>query len=149
MKVNVKTQVAINAPQEQVFKYLEDLNLHYFWNPHLNSLNPIEKIKKGFEYESKSTVFGVEVVANNRVAKFSRLKEVEIENESGPIHYRINYSLSKKGKQALLTCTTVVSTNSKAFAFTKPIMRLLAQRELQSDLKALKIAAEQKLETLA
>ena len=73
-------------------------------------------------------------------------KEIELENNTGSVQYNVNYRLDPAKSKTLLTCTTTVSSDSNAFVFSTPlIMKLLAKHELQTDLKALKIAVEQKL----
>jgi hypothetical protein len=102
-------------------------------------------LKLGSIYASESVVLGVQIQANNEVTAYTKNQEIELLNNTGTLQYRINFRLQPQGKKTLLRSTTVVSTNNKAFAFAKPVLKMLGQRELQSDLQALKIAVEQKL----
>jgi uncharacterized protein YndB with AHSA1/START domain len=146
MEVRVVAKVTIAADRPSVFKYLTNLKYHFLWNPHLQSITRLKRLKPGATYESTSLLLGIRVQGTNRVAKFVPDREVELENNTGALHYQVNYQLTGIPRKTLLTCTTTVSSQSQAFAFTKPVLRLLARRELQSDLQALKIAVEQGLE---
>lgn len=145
MKAKVVTKVTIASDKTAVFKYLKDLRLHFLWNPHLESLKPLATLKLGAEYDSVGLMLGKKLYTHNTVKKFVPDQELELENHTGMVHYRVNYSLQTQADKTILTCNTVVSSESKAFAFAKPVLELLARRELQADLQALKIAVEQKL----
>ncbi len=146
MKVSVISRISIAANRNEVFKYLTDPSYHFLWNPHLQSLTPMHTLKQGSKYKTTSLLLGVRVKGNNLISKSVPEREFQIENNTGMIKYRVAYQLHTKNKFTEVVCTTVVSTNNKAFAFSTPILKLLAQRELQSDLKALKIAVEHRLE---
>lgn len=145
MKARVVTQITIAAGKELVFKYLQDMHYHYLWNPQIQSLKPITKLQIGTKYEAVSQVLGVKITAKNVVTKLQPNTELELENNTGMVHYCTNFTLSTKGQDTVLVCTTAVSSESKAFAFAKPVMERLARRELQTDLQALKIAVEHRL----
>lgn len=145
MKAQVLTKVTISASSAEVFKYLKDLDYHYLWNPALRNLEPVIKLAKGSVYNSTSLVLGIEIKATNTVTKYTENKELELENTTGMVHYIVNYRLNSSKHKTILSCSIVVDSDKKAFAFTKPILELLARRELQADLQALKIAVEQKL----
>lgn len=145
MKVKVVTQVAIVADRPAVFKYLKELRYHFLWNPPLQSIKPIITLELGAKYSSTSMMLGKKIITKNEVTKFEADSELELANNTGMIHYRVNYCLKSQGKKTLVICNTAVSSESKAFAFAKPVLEILARRELQADLQALKIAVEQKL----
>ena len=146
MKANVVSRITIAASRAETFRYLADLKYLHLWNPHLRSVSPINKIKLGSRYKSLSVVLGVDVRGDNRVTKFIGGKELEIENSTGTLHYLVNYKLLNDRGRTKLVCSTAVSAKGDAFAFVAPVLKLLARRELQSDLQALKIVVEQGLE---
>ncbi len=145
MKVRVIAKITISANRSEVFKYLSNLKYHFLWNPHLRSITPQCNVKLGTTYESASLLLGVRIKALNIVTKLLQDKELELHNKTGTIQYAVNYKLQEINKKTKLICITSVSSENEAFAFTEPVLKLLARRELQSDLKALKIAVEQRL----
>ena len=146
MKARVVTKVTISASPVAVFAYLKNLEHHYLWNPALQRLSSIKPLKLGMEYKSVRMVLGKQLKATNTVTAFINNRELQLENNTGMIHYCVNYKLKSQGKNTVLTCSTSVSAESKAFAFAKPVLEILARRELQSDLQALKVAVEQRLQ---
>jgi hypothetical protein len=66
-------------------------------------------------------------------------------NQTGLIHYRVNYSLSSNSQQTKIICNTTIETYQKPLHFAAPILSVLAKRELQSDLQALKVAVEKNI----
>lgn len=145
MTSSVISQVTIKARPAAVFKYLADLNYHFLWNPHLQNLSPRMVLKKGVSYQTTSMLLGVKVVAKNQVTKFASNQELQIENSTGTLKYRVNYQLRRQEQSTTLVCTTKVSADSPSFAFSRPVLKMLARRELRSDLEALKLAVEQQL----
>ncbi|HSX45503.1 MAG TPA: SRPBCC family protein [Candidatus Saccharimonadia bacterium] len=145
MTVSVVSRISVEAKPRAIFKYLADSSYHFLWNPHLHSLEPANKLKLGSKYKTSSVLLGVRVSGKNAVTGFVADKELQIENVAGTISYIVNYKLHPQGEDTQVVCTTEVTADGNAFAFTKPLLRLLARRELQSDLKALKIAVENKL----
>ncbi len=146
MKVSVVAKVTIKADKSRVFKYLKHLKYHQLWNPHMLQVAPLAMLKPGMEYETTHLFLGIRVKSLNRVLRLIQDKEFVVENSTGILHYHVSYRLSDDEKGTRLICTTDISTNSDAFGFSRPVLKLLAQRELQSDLQALKLAAEQQLE---
>jgi carbon monoxide dehydrogenase subunit G len=145
MHTTIKTQVGIKAPPADVFKYLSDLKYHHLWNPQIQSFSSKERLALGSKYKTESQVLGVKIKSNNEVTKFANPEEIEIANNTGTVKYKANFKLVDKEGGTFLTCSTTVSTDSEAFAFAKPVLKLLARRELQSDLQALKLAVEHRL----
>jgi carbon monoxide dehydrogenase subunit G len=146
MKVNVVTRITIKATPEQVFTYLSDLKYHYLWNPQIREVKPVVKLKKGMTYTTNNVVLGMKLNANNKVVKFIKNREIELINETGLVHYCVNYLVVPKGKWTQVVCTTAVSVDANYFSFAKPVLKLLAQRELQTDMQALKLAVENNLQ---
>ena len=146
MNVRVVSRIAINAPLKEVFRYVEDSNYHLLWNPHLQSIDAHGRLKKGTKYHTTSMLLGVKVRSDNKVTQFEPNEVIEISNQTGPLHYTVHYQFIVSEQTTMVHCTTIVDTDTKAFGFTKPVMKLLAQRELRSDLQALKIAVEQQLQ---
>ena len=145
MKVNVVTKVIIASKPSDVFLYLSDLRYHYLWNPQTQSISSQKKLKLGATYKTVNLVLGVKIQSNNKVTKLVSNKELELENNTGLVHYRAHFWLKSVRGKTQLTCTTEVSADSNAFAFAAPVMKLLARRELQTDMQALKVAVEHKL----
>ncbi len=146
MQVNITSKVDIGVKPSEIFTYLTDLKRHYLWNPHLRKVAPLNSLKLGVTYRSTSLLLGIEVRGSNKVVKYIQNREIEIANSTGTIHYRVNYKLLNNTSKTQVVCTTHVSSDHKSFAFTQPILKLLARRELQSDLEALKIAVENQLQ---
>ena len=147
MIATVVTQITINSSASEVFKYLTDLRYNHLWNPQIKKLSSRKKLKLHSTYETVSKVLGVTVESKNTVTVFKPDAELQLENATGTVQYKANFKLTANGSGGIvLKCTTKVSSDSKAFAFTKPVMTLLARRELQTDLAALKIAVENQLE---
>ena len=138
--------MTIAAPPAAVFKYLTNLAYHYLWNPQIQYISDDGALHLGSTYQTTSLVLGVKLNSTNLVTKFIPSKEVEIENNTGTVHYCANFRLRPRHKQTIVTCHTIVSADSAAFAFAGPIMRRLARRELQTDMQALKLAVENGLE---
>jgi hypothetical protein len=146
MKATIKTQVTIAASPTEVFKYLTNLRFHYLWNPQVHRISTHEQLKQGSVFESVSRVLGVEVRAVNRVTKFTPQEEFQLENTMGVVQYHAAFHLFAKYQSTLLVCTMTVASASKGFAFSALILKKLAQRELQTDMQALKVAVESHLE---
>jgi hypothetical protein len=117
------------------------------WNPKLDSVTPeAGQLKQGSSYESTSILLGVTVKASNVVTVCRPPHEIQIENTTGLLHYRANYTLSTEAGKTSLVCDTTVSADSRAFQLAKPMLKKVARAELQADLRALKQLAEQKPE---
>jgi carbon monoxide dehydrogenase subunit G len=145
MKADVITQITIKAKPADVFKYLENLEYHYLWNPQIQDIKPIIKLKLHSTYETSSQILGVKINAVNEVSKFVPSKELELVNNTGMVKYTANFKLRPNGSKTTLVCDTTVASESNAFAFAKPVLKMLARRELQTDLRALKVAVEGRL----
>ena len=103
-------------------------------------------LKLGSVYESESFILGVTIKGSNLVAKFVLDKELEPENQLGAIRYRINFRLRHScANKTKVTCSTTLFHESKVFTYTLPLLKRLAQRELQTNMQALKIAVEGQL----
>lgn len=145
MKTTIVSRIQISADQKVVFEYLSHLKYHTLWNPHLRKISSGQRLKLGSRYTTESFILNIRLPAHNTVTKFSEPNEMEIENTVGVLNWRINYKLKPNGKSVLVVCSSIVSTESKGFVFTAPILKQLARRELQTDLQSLKIAVENKL----
>jgi hypothetical protein len=146
MKASVVTRVTIAAKPSEVFTYLIDLRYHYLWNPQLQEITPIIKLKQGAVYKTLSRVLGMTIKASNEVTKFTQNQELELVNKTGLVAYRANFRLLTKAGKTQVICNTTVSSDINAFAFTVPVLSRLARRELQTDMQALKLAVEHKLD---
>lgn len=142
MNARVVARVTIKATATQVFDRLVDLESHFLWNPHLQEIAPVMKLKQGAEYTTSSLLLGVRVHSNITVTQLTPRQRLELINDTGTLQYKVVYQLQKHTIGTTVVCTTTISTDKQAFAFTKPILKLLAQRELQTDLQALKHLVE-------
>jgi uncharacterized protein YndB with AHSA1/START domain len=145
MKVTVLSQVTIAKKPTDIFRYIADPRLHYLWNPHLRTVSAKRKLKQGVSYTTTSLMLGVKIENDNRITKFEVNSLMEIQGHGGTLEYCVEYRLLPDGKLTVVECNTTVTATGRAFAFAKPVLSLLAQRELQSDLQALKLAVEHQL----
>lgn len=143
MKARVTTKVIIDAPAEQIFRYLTDTHYHKLWNPSMTKVVPLFELTQGATYRTQSHLFGMRLGGKVGVAKLLPNKELELVSITGMVQYRANFRLSKKGAATQVTCAITVGSDSKAFAFARPMMKILAEREVNGDLVALKTAVEQ------
>lgn len=146
MKATFITRVRIAANQELVYEYLINLKYHQLWNPQTRKISSKSKLQLGSKFSTTIIVLGIKIHAKNVVTKMTEPVEIEIKNVTGTVHYVANIKLRKWLGKTLVTSTTTVSTDSKAFVFTVPIMKRLARRELQTDMQALKVAVENRLQ---
>lgn len=142
MQATIVSRIRIAADQGSVFEYLSNLKLHTLWNPHLRRVSSSRKLRLGSTYKTDSMVLNIKLPAINKVTKFDNPSEIEFTNKTGTFHWRVNYRTTPKNGELLVVCTTTVSTDSKAYVFTIPILKRLARYELQSDMRALKVAVE-------
>lgn len=145
MHVRLVAQITIGADQTAVFTYLSDLKYHFLWNPHLQSITPQKRLKTGVKYKTTSLMLGVQISGENVATTVDQPNELVLQNDAGTIHYNVTYRLKTEEGKTKVACTTLVSVQNKALMFTQPVLKMLARRELQADLQALKIAVEQKL----
>ncbi|MDB5164591.1 MAG: Polyketide cyclase / dehydrase and lipid transport [Candidatus Saccharibacteria bacterium] len=145
MKARVITQVSIAASPAEIFRYLAQVKHHHLWNPHLVHVSSMKTLKLDAHYDADSILFGINVTATNVVTKFVKNEELELENKAGPLEYQVNYQLHAKGKKTLLICATTVSSDSNAWTFAKPMLKLVAKHELRTDLDLLKHVVENRL----
>lgn len=145
MKALITSEVTIDAKPNEVFAYLEDLKFHHSWNPPIQKIEPIIKLELGAKYQSSSMFLGKRLTTDNVVTVFVEGQEIQIENTTGLVEFSANYRVSASGNKTIVNSRIAVASKSKAFAFTTPVLKALAQRELNTDLQALKVAVEQKL----
>jgi len=146
MKARLKTKITIAADAANIFKYLSHTKYQPLWNMQMKSATPLVQLHEGSVYKVQLQVLGVRTKAENHITKYVQDKELEIQNMTGMIQYSSNFRLEPQAKGTRVICTISVSSQSKAFAFAKPMMEHLARRELNIDLKALKKVVEQALE---
>jgi len=146
MKARVVTTVHIAAAPAGIFKYLGDLQYHPLWNPNLKRISPLVPLEKGLVYRTTSLLFGTKISGKIKVMAVVPPKTLELCSTTGMLEYKVGFYLKPDHEGTLVTCRTTVSTESKMLAFAKPMMGLLARRELQSDLDALKRVVEQGIE---
>lgn len=146
MKVDIKTQVSVCASAAEVFMYLANLQFVHLWNPQLRHVSTRKQLKLHSVYETETVILGISIKSINTVTKYVKNKEIQIENTTGTVQYHVRFEINDTSNPTvLLKCFTSVSSENTAFAFTKPVLKVLARRKLQTDLQALKIAVENKL----
>ncbi|MBC7581810.1 SRPBCC family protein [Aeromicrobium sp.] len=146
MKARLKTKILIDADAPTVFKYLSHTRYHHLWNTSLQRVDPEGELREGSVYVSYSLVLGVRTRAVNEVVNFIQNKELQVQNKTGMIQYCVKYELAQRKGATSVLCTTIVSSDSRAFAFAKPILEHLVRRELNVDLNNLKQTVEARLE---
>jgi uncharacterized membrane protein len=147
MQATVTHRVTIQASAKEVFQYLSNPGQHHLWNPHLQSVSSAEPLKKGSKYKSVSTLLRVTVESTNIVTDYASNKLLEISSNEGPLDYCVVYRLVPHHHDTTqVICVTTVASSVKAFMYTRPVFKLLAQREIRADLRALKAVVEQKLD---
>ncbi|HWB39432.1 MAG TPA: SRPBCC family protein [Candidatus Saccharimonadales bacterium] len=146
MQATVATKITIQASPAAVFEYLTNLKYHYLWNPQTHSISSTKRIKLGSTYQTENMVLGTKFKGSNVVTALSAPKHLTIENSLGLVTWKADFRLYKRGPQTEVKLSTKVTTDSKVFVFTLPILKKLALRELRTDLQALKIAVEDHLE---
>lgn len=145
-EVSVVTRITIAAKPRDIFTYLTDLRYYYLWNPQMLSISPTKPLRLGMTYSTVILILGVQVKSTHEVTKLAAPKMLELQSKAGMIKHRTSFRLTAKGKKTQLVCKTIVFADSTAFAFAKPILRLLAQHDLKTDMEALKLAVEGKFE---
>lgn len=146
MQAVVATNITITASLAAVFRYLTDLKYHYLWNPQVRNISATGQLKLGSRYKTESVVLGITIKATNVVTDFKPLKELVIENSLGPVQYSARFRLSPQSNQTRVQLQVTLSTDAVTYIFTGPVLKQLALRELRTDLQALKIAVENKLQ---
>lgn len=146
MKARLKTRITIHADPKAVFKYFGHTKYHHLWNPQIRTITPLTELSEGSVYYVQSQVLGTRLKAEDHITKFVPNKEIEIHNKTGMVQYCVNFRLEADEKGTHVICTSTVSSDSKTFAFARPMLDHLVRRELRADLLALKHAVEQKLE---
>lgn len=145
MKATFVTKIRVAANQQLVFEYITNLKYHRLWNPQTRNISSKSKLRLGSKFRTTIVVLGIRLHANNIVTKLEAPVEFEMKNMTGTVHYIANMKLKQSFGKTLVTSTTTVSTDSKAFVFTLPIMKRLARRELKTDMESLKVAVENRL----
>jgi uncharacterized membrane protein len=143
-RARIDAKVTIQATPEQVFSYLKDLKYHSLWNPHLQKISPITKLQPGVAYKTSSLILGIPVSGTNTVLRLKPNEVLEIQNVAGTLEYKVTFRLKQSGKGTTVRCTTNLYAKHSSFVFAAPLLKALAQRELRTDLDALKEAVEQK-----
>ncbi|MDB5170709.1 MAG: Polyketide cyclase / dehydrase and lipid transport [Candidatus Saccharibacteria bacterium] len=145
MKASVTARLTIAASPSEVFVYLSKLKYHTLWNPQLQRVWPHKTLRLGSKYTSESILLGVKVTAHNTVTAYAKDRKIELKNDTGILHYLVNYKLEPKGKKTLVICNTEVSSDRNSFRLAAPMLRLLARREIQTDLHLLRLIVEENL----
>lgn len=145
MKATIVTKVSIGAQPDLVFEYLTILKYYYLWNPQIRKLSSKKQLQLGSTFNATSMVLGIKIDSHNVVTKYVPSKLFELQNNIGTVHYVANFRLKRIENKTVVVLKTTVSTNSKAFVFTIPLLKQLSRRELQTDMQSLKIAVEHKL----
>lgn len=146
-KISVRTRINIKAPPNDVFKYISETKYFYIWNPALRDITGAKKLGLGKAYDTTSVVLkDLEIKSHNIVVEFQPGKSLGLQNQMGTVKYASVFNLTDKGSHTLLTLKLDIVTESQIFGLTMPVLKRLANRELQTDMQALKIAVEDKIE---
>lgn len=145
MNASVAARLSIRASPAEIFVYFREVKLHHIWNPRVQSVKPLSKLKLGSVYKSESILLGIKTNASNTVTRYIKDQEIEIKIDIGILHYVANYRLVPVGHKTLVICKTEVSSDKDAFKLAKPMLKLLAKREIQTDLHLLRLAVEEKI----
>lgn len=141
--VSARTSINIKAKPTDVFEYIKNLKYYYYWNPSLRMLSHEGELEEGMTYESESVVLrDIVIKSQNVVTKLVPNKEIDVTNNMGTVKYDSSITLTDRSHATLVVCRIDVLTESRAFGLTLPVLKQLAQRELQTDLQALKFAVE-------
>lgn len=147
MQVTATTRITIDATPTKVFEYLSDLRYHYLWNPQVQAISMLGKLKLGVTFTAESRVLGVTIRSTNTVTHFKPPRELTIENSFGLVCYTAKFHLAPlSGSMTTVKLNVTLESDTKGFTFTKAVLKQLALRELRTDLQALKVAVENKLE---
>lgn len=145
-KITSESKITIKAPPEEVYKYLKHLKYYYLWNSSLRYLSYEGPLKKGISYDSENIIFNKNVIkAHNIVTAIEPNKKIETENKLGMIKYKQTIKLKEQTKNTQVISKIVVLTPAQTFGLTTPVLKILADKELKTDLQTLKIVVENKL----
>ena len=141
--ISAESSITIKASPQEVYRYVANLKHHYLWNPSLRSVSPEAELKPGMSFQTESVILkDIKISTHNVVTKLVPNRLVSIHNEMGLVKYDIDFMLTKEGKYTIATSKVSMLTSSQAFGLTLPVLKRLANRELQSDLESLKFAVE-------
>lgn len=143
MTITTKTELYIESDPVVVYEHLVDLECHQKWNPHLTEISPLTRLKPGMYYRTKSRVLGREMSSNNHVTSMVSPEELTIENDAGPIHYRIEYRLSAADGGCQLSCHCHIESTSAVFKIAAGLAQSIAEDKITADLKTLKVLVEE------
>ena len=144
--IKAESRISIKASPEEVFKYICTLKYHYLWNPALRTLSTEDKLSQGMSYSTESVYLGdIKVITRNKVTKLVPNQQIVLKNEFGVIQFETYFTLHREGDRTIVSSTVDMLTTPKSFGLTLPVLKRLANKELQSDLKFLKAAVETNL----
>jgi len=145
-KITSESKIIIKASPREVYKYLSHLKYYYLWNSSLRYLSYEGPLKKGVSFDSENIILHKNVIkGHNIVTAIEPNKKIETENKIGMIKYKQMFQLKEQANSTQVTTKIVVLTPAQTFGLTTPILKILANRELKTDLQALKIVVENKL----
>lgn len=144
--ISMATDVKIKAKPAEVFEYIANLKLHYYWNPSLRKLSSEGMLAIGKSYKSESKVLGgITIDSDNEVTAYVANQMLELKCKLGNIKYRQSYVLKAQRKYTTVTANTEILTESTTFGLTLGVLKKLAEHEIQTDLNYLKLAVENQL----
>lgn len=148
--MTVVSEILINSTPERVFSLLSVLKNHYLWNPSLKKLSSEGALKLGSHYEADSLILKkTSVKSRTIIESFEPNKSITFKSRMGTINYTQHFSLNSQNNQTLLHTEVNILTKSQPFGLTVPVLKELANTELNTDLSLLKIAAEKPPKTVS
>jgi len=144
--ITSESKITIQASPGEVYKYLSNLKYYYLWNASLRYLSYEGPLKKGVSFDSENIILNKNVIkGHNIVTAIEPNKKIETENKLGMIKYKQMFELKEQAKGTQVINRIDVLTPAQAFGLTTPVLKILAKRELRTDLQTLKIVVENKI----
>lgn len=141
-----KNKVSIKAEPDEVFLYFANLKYHYLWNPTLREITPEKELSVGLSYHTKAKLLGgITVSSQNSVVELTPSKKLVLENRLGNVKYAAVFTLTKRRLNTIVACIISIDTKAQILGMTQPVLKQLANRELESNLYYLKLAVEHKM----
>lgn len=134
--------LVVKAKPADVFAYLADGRHHPLWSSGLQEVRPAGTLKEGQSYMAVNYQFGQKLETKNLVTKLKPDQQLEIYNETGPIIYRIAYTVMPTATGTKLQVHVKVESGSAMFQFAKPVFEYMARSRIKADMDTLKGLAE-------
>ncbi len=145
-KVFTRSRITIKAKPSEVFKYLSNTKYHYYWNPSLRVISDQVDLNIGSSYDTEVIILkDIRIKSHVIITDYVKDRLIEFNNAVGAIDYTAKIKLTAKDSATEVTLDINVLTKSKTFGLTLPVLKQLATNELNTDLRSLKVAVENKI----